>query len=69
MTSADTAGVAADLDILDEHGAVLLTVRGLEMGSPQTSERDRVLDERLLTIDWQQRDLPEASHADPEPGC
>src|SRR5262249_5632572 len=57
--------VAADLDILDEHGTVVLTVRGLEMRIAQTSERDRVLSERLLTIDWQQRDLPEASYADP----
>jgi polyketide synthase 5 len=65
VTSADTTGVGADLDILDEHGTVLLTVRGLEMGIAQTSERDRVLSERLLTIDWQQRDLPEASYADP----
>jgi polyketide synthase 5 len=65
VTRADTTGIGADLDILDEHGTVLLTVRGLEMGVAQTSERDRVLSERLLTIDWQQRDLPEASHAEP----
>jgi acyl transferase domain-containing protein/NAD(P)-dependent dehydrogenase (short-subunit alcohol dehydrogenase family)/acyl carrier protein len=65
LTSADTTGVAADLDILDEHGTVLLTVRGLELGFSQTSERDRVLGDRLLTIEWQQRDLPEASHAGP----
>jgi acyl transferase domain-containing protein/acyl carrier protein len=65
VTSADTTGVAADLDILDEHGAVLLTLRGLEMGISHTGERDRVLSERLLTIEWQQRDLPETSHADP----
>ncbi len=65
VISADTTGVAADLDILDEHGTVLLTLRGLEMGISQTSERDRMLDERLLTIEWQQRELPETSHADP----
>ncbi len=65
VTRADTTGIGADLDILDEHGTVLLTVRGLEMGIAQASERDRVLSERLLTIDWQQRDLPEASHAEP----
>ena len=50
------------------HGTVLLTVRGLEMGPCFASNqrtRDRVLSERLLTIDWQQRDLPEAGHAEP----
>ena len=31
----------------------------------QTSERDRVLGERLLTIEWQQRELPETSHGRP----
>jgi polyketide synthase 5 len=65
VTGADTARVGADLDIVDEHGTVLLTVRGLEMGIAQTSGRDRVLGERLLTIDWQQRELPEESYADP----
>jgi polyketide synthase 5 len=67
VTKADTAGVEADLDVLDESGALLLSVRGLQMGTgfARTSEHDRVLGERLLTIEWQQRDLPEVSHADP----
>ncbi|MCV7077432.1 sulfolipid-1 biosynthesis phthioceranic/hydroxyphthioceranic acid synthase, partial [Mycobacterium szulgai] len=61
------SGVEADLDVLDDHGAVVLAVRGLEMGTgvSQGSERDRVLGERLLTIEWQQRQLPENSHAEP----
>jgi len=61
------SGIEADLDILDENGAVVLAVRGLQMGTgvSQTSERDRVLGERLLTIEWQQRELPETSHAEP----
>ena len=52
--------------MLDEHGTVLLTVRGLRMGTgvSESSERDRVLNERLLTIEWQQRELPEVAHAD-----
>ncbi|WP_407938699.1 sulfolipid-1 biosynthesis phthioceranic/hydroxyphthioceranic acid synthase [Mycobacterium lacus] len=60
-------GAEADLDVLDEHGTVLLAVRGLQMGTgvSQSSERDRVLNERLLTIEWQQRELPEQSHAEP----
>ncbi|WP_155771399.1 SDR family NAD(P)-dependent oxidoreductase, partial [Mycobacterium asiaticum] len=59
--------LTADLDILDEHGAVLLAVRGLEMGTgaPAGSERDRVLSERLLTIEWRQRDLPEKAVTEP----
>lgn len=66
VTSADSAGVQADVDVLDEHGTVLLTVRGLQMGTgaAQSSECDRVLGERLLTIEWQQRELPEATHVD-----
>ena len=52
--------------MLDEHGTVLLTVRGLQLGTgaSETSDRDRVLSERLLTIEWQQRTLPEAADAD-----
>ncbi|WP_425518517.1 sulfolipid-1 biosynthesis phthioceranic/hydroxyphthioceranic acid synthase [Mycobacterium spongiae] len=59
--------VEADLDVLDEHGTVVLAVRGLQLGTgaPQGSEHDRVLGERLLSIEWQQRQLPETSHAEP----
>ncbi|QUR69706.1 acyltransferase domain-containing protein [Mycobacterium spongiae] len=57
----------ADLDLLDEDGTVVLAVRGLRMGTgvSATSERDRLLGERLLTIEWEQRELPETSHAEP----
>ena len=43
-----------------------MTVRGLQMGLEisQSYERDRVLNERLLTIEWQQRALPEVAHTD-----
>ncbi|WP_230872316.1 type I polyketide synthase, partial [Mycobacterium canetti] len=60
-------GVEADLDVLDEHGTVLLAVRGLQMGTgaSQASERARVLGERLLGIEWHERELPENSHAEP----
>ena len=59
-----TAGgtnVEADIDVLDEHGTVLLVVRGLLMGTgfSESADRDRQLGERLLTIEWQQRELPE----------
>nr|WP_230866292.1 hypothetical protein [Mycobacterium canetti] len=60
-------GVEADLDVLDEHGAVVLAVRGLQLGTgaSQASERARVLGERLLGIEWHERELPENSHAEP----
>ncbi len=62
MTKADTSGVEADLDVLDEHGAVLLTVQGLRLGTgvSENGHHDRLLAERLLTIEWRQRELPEA---------
>ena len=64
VTRADPTGGEADLDVLDEQGTVLLTVRGLRMGTgtSETGERERVLSERLLTLDWQQRTLPEDAH-------
>ena len=37
---------------------------GLGSGVSESSDRDRVLAERLLTIDWQQRELPAARDAD-----
>ena len=66
VTTADTAGVEADLDVLDEHGAVLLAVQGLRLGTglSEDARRDRVLNERLLTIEWQQRELPEVRDTD-----
>ncbi|MGB9305381.1 MAG: SDR family NAD(P)-dependent oxidoreductase, partial [Mycobacterium sp.] len=54
-------------DVLDEHGTVVLAVRGLQMGTgaSATSERDRILGERLLTIEWQQRELPDKTVTEP----
>ena len=66
VTKADTSGVEADLDVLDEHGAVLLAVQGLRLGTGASGSGhdDRVLAERLLTIEWRQRELPEVEYAD-----
>ncbi|QUR66890.1 sulfolipid-1 biosynthesis phthioceranic/hydroxyphthioceranic acid synthase [Mycobacterium spongiae] len=69
MTSAPKAGATggvADLDVLDEQGTVLLTVRGLRLGTGLSEEanRNRVLSERLLTIEWQQRALPDVDRGD-----
>ena len=61
VTRADGTGVETDLDVLDDCGAVLLTVRGLRLGTAM-SEADRaeqVFAERLLTIEWRRRELPE----------
>lgn len=61
VTSVDDTGFEADLDVLDGDGTVLLRVHGLRCGTANSSEtgNDRILRERLLDIEWQQRDLPE----------
>ncbi len=69
VTLAGTPGITdvaaeADLDVLDERGTVLLAVRGLQLATTvsENESRDRVLNERLLTIEWQLRELPEEDH-------
>ncbi|OCB44401.1 polyketide synthase [Mycobacterium vulneris] len=53
--------VEADLEILDEHGAVLVEVDGLRLGSHAgVSQRDHTLNNRLLTVDWIQPSPPTA---------
>ncbi|WP_232000688.1 sulfolipid-1 biosynthesis phthioceranic/hydroxyphthioceranic acid synthase [Mycobacterium kyorinense] len=66
VTQADTSGIEADIDVLDEHGAVLLAVHGLQLGTgvSDSAYKERLLAERLLTIEWQQRESPEAEHDD-----
>ncbi|BBZ36292.1 sulfolipid-1 biosynthesis phthioceranic/hydroxyphthioceranic acid synthase [Mycolicibacterium confluentis] len=66
VTKADSSGVEADIDLLDEHGTVLLTVQGLRLGTgiSEEAQQDRVLAERLLTIEWRRRDLPDVEYAD-----
>jgi acyl transferase domain-containing protein/acyl carrier protein len=67
LSAGDDAEIEADLDLLDESGTVVLSVRGLRMGSNSAkgSERDRTLSERLLTIDWPRRTLVETQNAHP----
>ena len=64
LTSATTAGVEADLHVLDEDGTVLLTVEGLRLGAgvSESGQRDRLLNERLLTIEWIPQEPPEVDH-------
>jgi phthioceranic/hydroxyphthioceranic acid synthase len=68
-TNTSPAGIEADLDVLDEHGTVLLAVQGLLLGAGTSEQgnRNRVLNERLLTIEWQPRKLPETEHAESGP--
>ncbi len=66
VTKADHSGVESDLDLLDEHGAVLLSVHGLRLGmaASESGHDDRVMASRLLTIEWSPRDLPGSPLAD-----
>lgn len=65
VSKVDTSGVEADIDVLDQDGVVLLRVEGLlcGTGTSEDARRDRVLGERLLTVEWQQRQLPELTSA------
>ncbi|WP_246398797.1 sulfolipid-1 biosynthesis phthioceranic/hydroxyphthioceranic acid synthase [Mycobacterium vicinigordonae] len=51
--------VQADIDVLDDRGNTLLTVRGLLMGTgrSEADDRERLLSERLLEIEWNRREL------------
>ncbi|MET4429274.1 polyketide synthase 5 [Mycolicibacterium sp. 624] len=65
VTSTDDTGIEADIEVLDEHGFVLLAVQGLRFGTrSEQVRRDRTLAEGLLTIEWQQRTPPVAEYAD-----
>ena len=70
MISADPSWVVADLELLDERGALVLAVEGLQIGSgsSESANRLRLLNERLLTIEWQKREFPRARPR-PETGC
>ena len=57
VVSLDGSGVEADIRLIDDDGAVLMTVDGLSMGTGG-SEGDRVLNERLLGIEWRKQELP-----------
>ena len=60
ITKADAVGIAADLEILDAAGDVVVEITGLRLGTGTTKagERERVLAERLLTVGWEQRQPP-----------
>ncbi|ASE13032.1 type I polyketide synthase [Mycobacterium avium subsp. paratuberculosis K-10] len=66
VTSTTATGFEADLDVLNEHGAVLLSIQGLQMGTGASEEasRDRALNERLLTVEWHRQELTEVDPVD-----
>ncbi|WP_099020977.1 sulfolipid-1 biosynthesis phthioceranic/hydroxyphthioceranic acid synthase [Mycolicibacterium palauense] len=65
VTASATAEAEADLAILDEAGAVLMAIEGLRLagGSSEGERADRTLNERLLSIEWEPRELPEPTAA------
>ncbi len=67
ITSSRPGRCEADLEVLDQAGTVLLTVEGLRMvgGICEHEQARRLLDERLLTIEWEPRDLPVATPVQP----
>lgn len=67
VTSLDGSGVEADIVLLDEFGTALLSVDGLSMGSGMSegNEGARVLNERLLAVEWRQQELHEVTQANP----
>ncbi|OBI74479.1 type I polyketide synthase [Mycobacterium sp. E740] len=66
VTKADTTGVEADIEVLDEHGTIMLAVEGLQLGTgaDDKDNKGRILSDRLLTIEWQPKTLPEAEYAE-----
>jgi len=67
VTSSRAGECEADLDVLDESGTVLLTIEGLRLAgaSSESEHADRMLNERLLTIEWEPAELPDASQSEP----
>jgi polyketide synthase 5 len=66
VSQLDGSAVEADLHLIDERGAVLLAVEGLSMVAG-TPDNGRLLDERLLGIQWSKKTLP-ALGEDVNPG-
>ena len=67
VTSSRVGECEADLDVLDQSGTVLLSIEGLRLagGASEHEQAHRVLNERLLTIEWEPGELPEATQSEP----
>lgn len=66
VTAARADACEVDLELMDVSGNVLLTVEGLQFaaGRTESESAERTLDERLLTIEWERRDQPDAASTD-----
>ncbi|SPM35482.1 polyketide synthase [Mycobacterium rhizamassiliense] len=67
VTASPAGECEADLEILDQSGTVLLSVEGLELsaGVSEHEHANRLMNERLFTIEWEPRELPEATQFEP----
>ncbi|MGO9693042.1 MAG: sulfolipid-1 biosynthesis phthioceranic/hydroxyphthioceranic acid synthase [Mycobacterium sp.] len=67
VTSSRPGECEVDLEVLDQSGTVLLAVEGLRLagGASEHEQAHRLLNERLLTIEWEHRELPEVTHGEP----
>ncbi|MFG1932898.1 beta-ketoacyl synthase N-terminal-like domain-containing protein [Mycobacterium sp. NPDC048908] len=65
LTGTDDAGIEADIEVLDQHGAVLLVAQRARFA---ITTSDSQIDQNradLFTVGWQQRQLPEPPKTDP----
>lgn len=64
LVSVTASAVEVDLDLLDEDGAVLLSVGGLRLGTgvSDAGQRDRTFNERLLSVEWRAHEVPEPDY-------
>ncbi|HWT49090.1 MAG TPA: type I polyketide synthase, partial [Mycobacterium sp.] len=67
VTSSRPGECQADLAVLDQSGTVLLTVEGLRLagGASEHEQAHRLLNERLLTIEWEPGELPGVTPGEP----
>jgi polyketide synthase 5 len=63
LITADATGIEVDIDVLDGDGAVLVSVEGLRLATASAGD-EQLLGERLLAVEWRQRDLPQVEYAD-----
>lgn len=63
VTSSRPGECEADLELMDASGAAVMKVEGLRLagGASESEAATRVLNERLLTIEWDRRDIAQAT--------
>jgi acyl transferase domain-containing protein/acyl carrier protein len=66
IIKSEPTSIEANLNVLDRDGEVILGVTGLRMGTGETksAERERLLSDRLVTVEWEERPAPSAASAD-----